>query len=360
MKYYIVAGESSGDLHGSLLIKELSVKDPHACFRVWGGDKMQQAGAEVVKHIKELSFMGFWEVAANLLTILRQMRFCKEDILRWKPDVVVLIDYPGFNLRLLPFLKQNNFKTVWYIAPQVWAWKSGRTRLLKRYVDKLLVIFPFEVDYFKRWGIEAIFTGHPLVDLLPPSSAQKKSKLIALLPGSRKQEIKNMLPEFMKVCSFFPEYEFWVAGMSLHGEAFYQKFITAKNCRLFIDDTYFVLSSAEAALVTSGTATIEAALLNTPQVVCYKGNPISYWIGRLLVKVPYISMVNLVCAKKVVDELIQHDLCAEKLVEALKKTLMPYVREQMLKNYAELRNKLGDGGASSRAAVAVYELAKSK
>lgn len=358
MKYYIIAGEASGDLHGSNLMKAIKLQDSAAQFRVWGGDKMKAAGGEVVKHIKELAFMGFWEVLKNLRTILKNIEFCKKDILQWRPDVVVLIDYPGFNFRLLPFLKANRMKIVWFIAPQVWAWKENRTKLLKKYVDKLLVIFPFEVDFFEKWGMKPVFIGHPLLDVLGENKAvDNGDQTIALLPGSRKQEIEKMLPLYVQVSKHFPEHKFLVAGMSIHGVHYYQKFLKDSKCDLLIDATYEILQQSQAALVASGTATMETALLNVPQVVCYKGSWFSYVIGRMLVKVPFISIVNLVCNKRVVAELIQHQANVEQTKKELSRILQPSVCEIMKKDYALLREKLGGAGASKKAAAEVVDLA---
>jgi lipid-A-disaccharide synthase len=358
VKYYIIAGEASGDLHGSNLMKAIALQDEAAQFRVWGGDKMKAAGGEVVKHIKELAFMGFWEVLKNLRTILKNIDFCKKDILQWQPDVVVLIDYPGFNFRLLPFLKTNHFKIAWYIAPQVWAWKESRTKLLKQYVDELLVIFPFEVKFFEAWGMQPKFVGHPLLDVINSVSNKPiNSKIIALLPGSRKQEIEKMLPLYAKVSKHFPDYEFWVAGMSIHGEDYYNKLLKRSKCILKIDATYEVLQQAQAALVTSGTATMETALLKVPQVVCYKGSWFSYFIGRMLVKVPFIAIVNLVSQKKVVTELIQHEANETQVEKELHTVLKQDVRENMMIEYELLREKLGGSGASAKAARVVVSLA---
>lgn len=359
MKYYIIAGEASGDLHGSNLMNAIAKQDGAAQFRVWGGDKMQASGGKIVKHIKELAFMGFWEVFTNLFTILNNIKFCKQDIAEWQPDVIVLIDYPGFNFRLLPFLKSKNFKIVWYIAPQVWAWKENRTELLKKYVDVLLVILPFEVDFFKKWEMNAQFVGHPLLDVIEEKiSHAPEVKTIALLPGSRKQEIEKMLPLYVAASKHFPDYEFIVTGMSIHGTAYYEKYLSGSNCKLSMDATYEVLKKSNAALVTSGTATLETALLRVPQVVCYKGNFISYFIGRMLVKVPFISIVNLVCEKQVVKELIQYEANETQIVSELNKILQPDIRAVILKEYEMLWQKLGGKGASHHAAMAVVEMAK--
>lgn len=358
MKYYIIAGEASGDLHGSNLMLAIRGFDHNAQFRVWGGDKMQTAGGVVVKHIKELAFMGFWEVIKNLFTILKYIHFCKKDIAQWQPDIVVLIDYPGFNFKLLPFLKSQNFKVLWYIAPQVWAWKENRTKLLKKYVDELLVILPFEVEFFKKWKMDVTFVGHPLLDTLPQNKTNEQArKTIALLPGSRKQEIEKMLPLYVAVSKYFSEYEFLVAGMSIHGEAYYRSYLEGSNCHLKMDATYSILSQACAAVATSGTATTETALFNVPQVVCYKASRLSYVIGKLLVKIPFISVVNLVSEKKVVSELIQHDANTQKLKQELALILQADVSANMLHDYAVFKEKLGGSGASKRAAKIVFDLA---
>lgn len=356
-KYYIIAGEASGDLHGANLIRALRQQDAQATVRAWGGDHMQQAGATIVKHISELAFMGFWEVLKNLPQILRNIRWCKQDIAQWQPDVVVLIDYPGFNFRLLPFLKQQGFKIVWYISPQVWAWKEGRVKLIKQYVDKLLVIFPFEVDFYKKWHVAATFVGHPLLDVI---STQQQlpagSNMVALLPGSRKQEIERMLPLYLEVVKHFPQYQFVVAGMSVHGKDYYQQFIGNTNCELWMDQTYTLLGKAAAALVTSGTATMETALFNVPQVVCYKGSALSFFIGRMLVKVPFIAMVNLVCGKKVVTELIQHQATTTVVRAELEKLFDPAVRQHIVLDYSMMREQLGGAGASAKAAAEIIQL----
>ncbi len=355
-KYYIIAGEASGDLHAGNLLRAINRHDASANCRAWGGDNLKAAGATLVKHIKSLAFMGFWEVIKNLRTILSNIELCKKDILAFQPDVVILVDYPGFNFRLLKFLKSNGFKVVWYISPQVWAWKEGRVKQIKKYVDKLLVIFPFEVDFYKKWDVEAIFVGHPLLDVIPDKTYASSSNVIALLPGSRKQEIDKMLPLYNAVAGSFQNEKFKVAGMSIHGSSYYTAKISSPNIELVIDKTYEVLNEAKAALVTSGTATMETALHFVPQVVCYKGSYFSYFIGRMLVKVPFIAMVNLVCGKKVVEELIQHDANVESVKSALGNLFDEQTRTKMLKEYEQLRLTLGGSGASESAAKEIVQM----
>lgn len=357
MKYYIIAGEASGDLHGSNLIKELKLQDLDAEIRCWGGDKMAAAGGYVVKHIRDLAFMGFFEVVKHLPTILGNISFCKKDILEFKPDVVILIDYPGFNFRLFKFLKRNRYKIFYYISPQLWAWKKGRVQQVKDYVDRMFVIFPFEKEFYAKHKVEVDFVGHPLLDELPVRSNQEpvtsnRSKTIAIVPGSRKQEISYLLPEYLKVVSEFPDYQFVVTGMSAIGEEFYRGIIGEANVALKMDCTYEVLQQAQAALVTSGTASLETALYNVPEVVCYKGSSMSYYIIHFLIdkSIGFICIVNLICGKRVVEELIQADVNKERLVTELRKILLPEIRSAILADYDLLRNKLGDKGASQRAA----------
>ena len=367
MKYYIIAGEASGDLHGSNLIKELRRKDVHADIRCWGGDKMQAAGGHVVKHIKDLAFMGFFEVVKHLGTILNNIDFCKKDILAYKPDVVILIDYPGFNFRLFKFLKQHRFPIYYYISPQLWAWKTGRVYKVKEYVDHMFVIFPFEKEFYERYGVHVDFVGHPLLDELqftedanglttPVFATQQNTgiekKIIAILPGSRKQEIAYLLPEYLKVIDEFKEYKFIVAGLGNIGTDFYNKLIGKANCEVVYDKTYALLEKSTAALVTSGTATLETALHNVPEVISYKGSWISYFIARALIKnIRFICIVNLICDQRIVEELIQADVNKDRLVKELHKILSPEGRAEMLKGYDFLRTKLGNRGASERTAA---------
>lgn len=365
MKYYLIAGEASGDLHGSNLVKELFRQDPHAQVRCWGGDRMQAAGAQVVKHIRDLAFMGFAEVVKHLGTILGNIRFCKEDIVQWQPDVVILIDYPGFNFRLLEFLKERGFTVFYYISPQLWAWKKGRVKQVKKYVDRMYVIFPFEQDFYKRYGVEVDFAGHPLLDELPQptvATATGEKPIIALLPGSRKQEIASLLPEYLKVVKHFPQYRFVITGLSNVGESYYRHLMGNTSAKLVLDNTYGILRQAQAALVTSGTATLETALHGVPQVVCYKGSWISYFIAHLVIdkSIGFICIVNLITGKKVVEELIQHDVNEKRLTAELQALLQGPARETILSNYATVRQLLGQPGASARVAALMIERLKNR
>jgi len=359
MKYYIIAGEASGDLHGSNLIKELKKLDADASFRCWGGDLMEAANGRVVKHYRDLAFMGFIEVVKNLPTILNNLKFCKEDIQKFAPDVVVLIDYPGFNLRIGKWAKERGFKVIYYISPQVWAWKESRVNLIKKVVDKMLVILPFEKDFFAKRDYQVEYVGHPLAqvinDFLLNSSGESFSSkpIIAVLPGSRKQEVAAKLPIMLSVAKEYPDYQFIVAKAPSLEDSFYEEVLREyPNTQTVKNQTYLLLSQAKAALVTSGTATLETALFKIPQVVCYKGSLISYHIARRLIKIKYISLVNLIMDKTVVTELIQNDLTPENVSSELHNILFNQKRiEQMEKDYNDLKNLLEQGGnASARAA----------
>jgi lipid-A-disaccharide synthase len=375
MKYYIIAGEASGDLHGSNLIKELKKLDANANIRCWGGDKMQQAGGELVKHYRDLAFMGFTEVIKNLGVILRNLKFCKEDILKFKPDGLILIDYPGFNLRIAEWAKQQKLftesggKVIYYISPQVWAWKENRVKKMKENIDKMIVIIPFEKDYFKnKWNWEVEYVGHPLVDVIDsyrfriagfePAINELPSNIIALLPGSRKQEIAKKLPIMLEVSKFFPDHQFTVAEAPSVEHEFYQDFTKPySNVSAVKNQTYNLLMHAKAAMVTSGTATLETALFGVPEVVCYKGSPISYQIAKRVIKVKYISLVNLIMDKLVVKELIQHDLTVENLKHELHELLTNEKRiAEMKQDYAVLKRILSEGGnASAKAARSIVD-----
>src|SRR6476469_8236925 len=341
MKYYIIAGEASGDLHGSNLIKELKQRDAHSQIRCWGGDQMQAAGATVVKHYKELAFMGFAEVVKNLPTILSNIKFCKEDITAFQPDVLVLIDYPGFNLRIAKWAKAHDYKVVYYISPQVWAWKENRVKLIRDVVDKMLVILPFEKEFYEtKWDYKVEYIGHPLVqvidDFLARHTSQQKlfqKHIVALLPGSRQQEVAKKLPLMLEASKAFPQYQFVVAKAAALDDSFYQTFLSSySNVATLKNETYTLLAQATAALVTSGTATLETALFGVPQVVCYKGSAVSYQIAKRMVKIKYISMVNLIMDKQVVTELIQTDLTTENIVIALENILHDELRIEQIKN----------------------------
>jgi lipid-A-disaccharide synthase len=370
-RYYIIAGESSGDMHGANLMKSLQQHDPNAVFRFWGGDRMSALAGKPVKHIRELAFMGFMEVVLNLRTIVHNLRLCKDDIIRFKPDVLILIDYPGFNLRIAEFAHRKGFKVVYYISPQIWAWKQNRIRKIKKSVDKMLVILPFEKDFYAGLGMKVEFPGHPLLDEVLPirksadySEFIRKNQLpekpvVALLPGSRKQEVSRMLNDMMDVAVHFPDYQFVVAGLSGLGKDFYQHFSHSANISVVFDQTYSLLANSKAALVASGTATLETALFNVPQVVCYRANPVSYAIARRLVKVNYISLVNLIMDRPVLKELIQKGFNKEILKDELTRLLFDLAyRSSMQSAYLELENKLGGQGASDKAAKIIIGMIK--
>lgn len=369
MKYYIIAGEASGDLHGSNLIKAMKRKDPKAEFRFWGGDLMADAvGEKPVKHYKDLAFMGFLEVAMNLKTILGNIKFCKKDIENFRPDILILIDYPGFNLRIAEFAKSLGIIVVYYISPQLWAWKEGRVEIIKKYADEMLVILPFEKDFYRKHSVEAHFVGHPLLDaisdlesidceLFKSENNLNEKEIIALLPGSRKQEVEKMLEIMLSVRGYFTDYQFVIAGAPSLERYFYEKFVD-ENVHFVSNKTYDLLRCSKAALVTSGTATLETALLNVPEVVCYRGSKISYEIAKRLVKnIKYISLVNLVMDREVVKELIQTQLNTKNLVAELQKVLGEN-RNKILQDYDELRAKLGGKGASDSAAEVILNIKK--
>lgn len=369
MRYYIIAGEASGDLHGSNLIKELHKKDAEAEIHCWGGDKMQSAGATLVKHYRDLAFMGFAEVLMNIRTIFKNLAFCKKDILGFKPDVLILIDYPGFNLRIAKWAKENNIRVVYYISPQVWAWKENRVKMMKQCIDKMLVILPFEKNYYKtKWNWEVEYVGHPLVEEVEQRKQEttqhsfSDKPVIALLPGSRKQEILKKLPVMLQVSESFPQYQFIVAKAPGLDDAFYSNMLQQySNVSSVSNKTYALLQQSTAALVTSGTATLETALFGIPEVVCYKGNEISYQIAKRLVNIKYISLVNLIMDKEIVKELIQHEMNAHNIKAELEKILPgAQQREEMISNYQKLKYKLSaEGNASAKAAESIYSFIKS-
>ncbi len=364
MKLYVIAGEASGDLHGSNLLKALFKIQPDLQCRVWGGDMMQAAGGELIRHYRDLAFMGFVEVIKNLRTILGNIAFCKEDILTFQPDALILIDYPGFNLRIAKWARQQGIRVIYYISPQIWAWHQSRVHDIKRDVDKMLVILPFEQAFFERFGVEVEYVGHPLLDALQQHTAHtievpRQSNIIALLPGSRRQEVQRILPEMLAVTTDFPDYQFIIAGATSLPESFYQSFLQDyPKVQLVVGKTYELLGKAQAALVKSGTSTLETALFGVPQVVCYAGNFFSYHIARRLIQVKYISLVNLIADRPMVRELIQNELNRENLKAALAEILTPEKRAEMLAGYTALRRLLGDGGASQRSAEAIIRYLK--
>lgn len=366
MKYYIIAGEASGDLHGSNLIKALFEQDKNADVRCWGGNLMENAGATLVKHYKELAFMGFVEVIANIPTIFKNIAFCKKDIEIFQPDVVVFIDYSGFNLRIAKWAKQHKFRTNYYISPQVWASRSSRVEKIKRDVDMMNVILPFEKDFYAKHNYKVNFVGHPLLDAIADRKQVNEvdfrkenrlgdKKIIALLPGSRKQEIVKMLSVMLSVVDDFKEYQFVIAGAPSQDYEFYQQFIKTDNVQFINNKTYDLLSISFAALVTSGTATLETAMFKIPQVVCYKGSAITFAIAKRIITLKFISLVNLIMDKEVVTELIQSDFNKKKLTEELTKILDEKHRENLFLEYYELEKILGGKGASSASARLIIE-----
>lgn len=370
MKYYIIAGEASGDLHGANLMKALYQQDTNADIRYWGGDLMQEVGGKLIKHYRELAFMGFVEVIFNLKTIFKNISFCKKDIESFNPDIIIFIDYPGFNMRIAKWAKQKGIKTHYYISPQIWAWKEGRIKDIKRDVDAMYVILPFEKEFYEnKHHLPVHFVGHPLIDEISHRkqvdivSFRKENGLdnrpiIALLPGSRKQEITKMLEVMLSVAKDFKDYQFVIAGAPSHDKDFYKPFIKNKNIHLLLNKTYDLLSVSKAALVTSGTATLETALFKVPQVVCYKGSRISYEIAKRIIKLKYISLVNLILDKEVVTELIQTDFNNKRLKEELNKILNEYNRAVLFLEYYNLEQKLGGIGASEKTAKLIVEAVK--
>lgn len=371
MKYYIIAGEASGDLHAANLIAEIKNKDRNAEFRAWGGDLMRKQGVTLVKHYRHMAFMGFVEVAANLHKVLGNIKECKADILNYKPDVVILVDYPGFNLRIAEFAHHNRMKVCYYISPQVWAWKQHRVKKIRQNVDEMLVILLFEENFYKEHGVNVSFVGHPLLDELSKQGSSprinfihrnnlsEKREIIALLPGSRKQEVERMLPTMLKVIPHFPQYQFVIAGVPSLDKELYARMIGNKDVQLVVNQTYELLQNSSAALVTSGTATLETALLSVPEVVCYKANRLSYMIARNMIKVKYISLVNLIMEKPVVKELIQNDFNESNLVKELEQLLNnPEKQRQLLDNLDQLKHRLGNSGASEKAAELIVGMVK--
>ncbi|WP_026754993.1 lipid-A-disaccharide synthase [Sediminibacter sp. Hel_I_10] len=370
MKYYIIAGEASGDLHGANLMKALQDQDAHANFRFWGGDLMQAVGGTLVKHYKERQFMGFAEVILNLRKLLGLIKFCKKDIAIFQPDVIIFIDNSGFNLRIAKWAKEENYNTQYYISPQVWASRASRVEKIKRDVDAMYVILPFEKSFYDGYDYPVHFVGHPLIDAIADRTQISEHEfcakhdlsnkpIIALLPGSRKQEITKMLGVMLSVVEDFKDYQFVIAGAPSQERSFYNTFIKQANVSFVENQTYDLLSVSTAALVTSGTATLETALFKVPQVVCYKANAISYQIAKRIITLKYISLVNLIMDKEVVTELIQHELNTKRLKHELSKILDDQERIKFFLNYYELEKKLGGKGASKKTAELIFESCKS-
>lgn len=373
MRYFIIAGEQSGDLHGSNLVRGLLYADNNAEIFCWGGDLMESAGATLLVHYRNLAFMGFVAVIKNIATIYKNLLLCKKQVSEYKPDVVILIDYPGFNLRIAEFAYHSGFRTFYYISPKLWAWNESRIKKIKKYVDKMFIIFPFEIEFYKKHNINVEYYGNPLVDetekricSFPPKGEINRflgideKPLIAFLAGSRKHEIELILPEMIKVIRHFPEYQFVLAGVKNIHDDLYHKIIGNEPVKLIKGRTYEILYASQAALVTSGTATLEAALMGTPQIVCYKGDFFSMLIAWMVVKVKYISLVNLIMNSEVIRELVQYDLKKSNILKELKAILPGGAkREKILKEYDLLKTKLGSQGASQRiAAKMVDELKK--
>ena len=372
MKYYLIAGEASGDLHGANLMRALAEIDPQAQFRFWGGDRMEAVGGKLVKHYRDLAFMGFWEVVTNLRTILRNIDLCKDDITAYQPDALIFIDYPGFNMRIAKWAKQQGIPTHYYISPQIWAWKENRIKAIRRDVDAMYVILPFEKDFYEgKHQYPVHFVGHPLLDAIAVrrevsmevfkrENGLDERPIIALLPGSRKQEIAKMLSVMLSVVGSYHPYQFVIAGAPSLGYDFYRQFIREENVHFVSGKTYDLLSHAHAALVTSGTATLETALFRVPEVVCYRGNWISYQIAKRVISLKYISLVNLIMDAPVVTELIQGDLNTRNLKVELDKLLDSAYRDKLQRDYQALRERLGNEGASRRTAQAIYNSLQDK
>lgn len=368
MKYYLVAGEASGDLHGANLMKALKALDADADFRFFGGDLMQAEGGTLVKHYADMAFMGFVEVIANLQTILKNMKSCKQDISAYQPDVLIFIDFPGFNLKIAEYAKAQGLLVCYYISPKVWAWNQKRVLKIKRIVDHLFCILPFEVAFYKEWGMEVDYVGNPLLDAVSAFKAdadflQKNSltgkKIIALLPGSRKQEISRLLPDMVAVSTNFPEYQFVIAGAPAFQADYYAPYLNGAKIPVVFNATYDLLNQSYAAIVASGTATLETALFNVPQVVVYKGGKLTIAIARVLVKLKFISLVNLIMDKQVVKELIQEECIGDKIGKELNLIINDKVyRQTMLSGYDELDVRMGQPGASAKTAGLIVRYVK--
>lgn len=364
MKYYIIAGEASGDLHGSNLVKEIFRLDKNAIIRAWGGEKMKDAGAKIVKNYKDLSFMGFYEVLLNLNTILKNIRFCKSDIKKFNPNKIILIDYPGFNLRIAKWAKKNNFFVNFYIAPQIWAWKESRINIIRKYIDRLYVILPFEKNYFEnKHNYKVKYLGHPVMDSIKnfnnteinksffeKNKIDGNKKIIAILPGSRKQEIRNLLKIMLNVIGSFSDYQFIIARVPNIKKNFYRSIIKGYDVKMVENQTYDLLSNSSAALVTSGTATLETALFKVPQVVCYKTSLISFFLAKIFVKIKYISLVNLIVNREIIKELVQSKCTKNNIINELTQLLKKRNALKMKKNYDELISLIGSFGTSKRVA----------
>lgn len=374
MKYYLIAGEASGDLHGSNLMKGLLKADPDAQFRFWGGDRMAEVGGRenLAKHYRQTSFFGVSEILCNLRTILSQLSECQRDVVAYQPDVLICIDYPGFNFKMAKFAHEQGIRTFYYISPKVWAWKERRVERIRKYVDRLFIIFPFEVEYFQKKGIEAIYEGNPIVDsiaqtlaTLPNESEFRRENglderpIVALLAGSRKSEIGRNLHFMAALAEAHKEWQFVVAGVSWQPEELYKNLLGDSPVKVLTDKTYGLLKYSAAAVVCSGTATLETALIGTPEVVCYRMDEFSYRVARAFVKIGFISLVNIIMGREVVRELIQHDMTVENASEELQKIIEGGAKhDRMMADYAELQAIVGSEGASDRFAARMVELLK--
>jgi len=359
VKYYIIAGEASGDLHGSNLIKEIKKLDKNSEFRCWGGDLIKEQCGDLVKHYKDYSYMGFFEVFQNIFKILNNISFCKKDIIRYKPDVIIYVDFPGFNMRIARWAKSKNFTNHFYISPQIWAWKESRIKIIKKVIDQMFVILPFEKKYYENLNYEVNYVGHPLLDVLKNKGKlnEKREKIIALLPGSRDQEISKILPLMLSVAGEFKDYKFVICAAPSKTILYYKRYIKKinfDNVEIVENQTYNILQNSCAALVTSGTATLETALLKTPQVVCYKSSWISFQIGKILLKnLKFISLVNLILDKPAVTELIQGELNKENIIKELKNILSEGGRKKVLDFYEDIEKLLSKEGASKETAFKI-------
>ncbi len=373
MRYYIIAGEASGDLHASNLMRELKALDADATFRFWGGDLMARQGGTLVKHYRDTAYMGVWEVLTNLKSIFRNLNDCKEDILRYHPDVIILVDYPGFNLRIARFAHEHDLKVFYYISPKIWAWNKGRVRRIQKWVDKMFTILPFETDFYAKYNVPVAYSGNPLLDAIdsrqykdePRADFLKRHDLpdkpiVAVLAGSRTQEIDRIMPDMMKMVRKFPDHQFIVAGAPSFNASDYQQYVPGEGTvKVIFGETYALLQQARAAMVTSGTATLEAALLKCPQVVCYKmwgGGVTDFMAKKVIIQVPFISLVNLIMNREVVTELFQNDMTEENLTSELRNLLCDEgIRNKMFADYAELQEIMGGPGSSGKTARLMWD-----
>ena len=363
MKYFLIAGEASGDLHASNLMRQLKVYDPDAQFMFLGGDLMQAQGGKMLVHYREMAYMGVWEVIANAGKVKRNFKICKDAMLDYKPDAVILVDYPGFNLRMARFAKEHGLRTYYYISPKIWAWKKRRAYTIKKYVDKMFAIFPFEIDFYKQFDYNVEYVGNPLVDAMKETESQMldskafrekyslpEKPIIALVPGSRRNEIDKLLPEMLAIVPDFPDYQFLICGAPGIATDFYDKYVADSGVRVIFGDTYNIVRNSAAAAVTSGTATLETAFLGTPQVVCYKMSGLTYALAEMFVKIKYFSLVNIIAGREVVKELLQSHLSNDISAELQRILSDSDYRANMLKSYDEIRATLGDGLASANTA----------